>query len=425
MKKQWIFGALLLIGLLSTFGYRYLYKYVLIPDVTVAGFVRMGDGLGKQSVELVKILKDDFDVHFQKTRSEFCKDEVPRELFPILRNKQRPLGKVVVFEDTLARPLACFEKTFHAMRNKQIRLTYSMFETSKIPPSFVHKLHTYFDAVVVPDSYNTVAYKASGVNLPMFCLPLGIDLDPFVQAPLKKKKNTPFVFASFGSCEARKNYITTIRAFAKVFGNRSDVVLKINARRGPPPEVIAVAQEIGRLGLDNVVFSVGPVSEEQYLKNFQEIDCYVSLSKGEGFSIPPREAMALGIPCIVSDQTAQSTICQSGLVRSVPANILEKAHYETLPDDDYGDFFTVTIDDAAEAFLDMFENYESYLAKGAKARQWATAYESKRLSTLYLSLIKPKKITLGTVNEITEEGLITDSLSLYNKYLKLYPHLRP
>lgn len=425
MKKRWLLLILPMLGALSPIGYRYLHKHVLIPDVTIAGFVKMRDGLGRQSVELIDVLSHQLDVHFQKTRAEHAKEDVPNHLIKILSDRERPLGKVVIFEDTLGQPLECFEKTFSHMRTNQLRIAYSMFETSKIPPSFVHKLHTYFDAVVVADPYNIKTYQQSGVNLPIFYLPLGLDLDLFMKAPLKTQKNNPFVFASFGTCESRKNYVTTIRAFAKAFGNRPDVILKINARSGAPSEIITLAKEIGKLGLENVELCLNSASKEQYLKNFQAIDCYVSLSKGEGFSIPPREAMSLGIPCIVSDQTAQSTICQSGLVRSVPAIIAEKAIYEGLPEDDYGDQFTVSVNDAAEAFLDVFENYETYLSQGDKAREWVKQYEFKELSPFYFSVVKPRSISLGNINTITKEGIVTNNLELYNKYLKLYPHLKP
>lgn len=424
MKKLLTLICLALVfALVSSRIYHYARSHWIIPDVTVAGFIQMADGLGRQSVELIDVLKERFDVHFQKTRPEHHLEDVPKALFKILQERKRPLGKVVIFEDTLGQPLEYFEKVFHKMRPHQLRIAYSMFETSKIPPSFVYKLHHYFDAVVVADPYNIESYKHSGVNLPIFTLPLGLDLDLFIKAPIKSHKQTPFVFGSFGSCEARKNFLTTIRAFALAFGQREDVILKIHSRRGTPSAIAAVEQEIERLGLSNVIFSVGSLDKAHYLENFQSIDCYVSLSKGEGFSIQPREALALGIPTIVSDQTAQSTICHSGYVKSVPATLLEKAYYEALPDEDYGDQFNVSIEDAASAFLEVFNNYETYLSLAHQGREWVKQYEYHRLKGFYLNLIKPKKLLLGDENLLTEDLLITDNRALYEKYLKIYPHL--
>lgn len=426
MKKKWLFSLLVIpLAMLTPNIYRYIYTHFVIPDVTVAGFVQMADGLGRQSVELIDTLHEHFDVHFCKTRTTYNTQDVPSHLLEILRNRKRPLGKVLIFEDTIGQPIECFEKVFHAKGNPQLKVAYSMFETSKIPPAFVNKLHQYFDAVVVADPYNVESYKNSGVTLPIFTLPLGLDLDAFMKAPLKSARNTPFVFASFGSCEGRKNYITTLQAFALAFGNREDVMLQLHARRGVSSTIQAVKDEIKRLGLTNVSFNIQSVDREHYIQNFQSIDCYVSLSKGEGFSIQPREALALGIPVILSDQTAQSTLCQSGLVRSVPATIKEKACYESLPDDDYGYFFNVSIDDAAAAFQDVFHHYDEYLARAQQGREWVKYYEYKHLKPLYLTLVKPQQLILGEKNLVTEDTLTTNDVALYNKYLTLYPHLKP
>jgi glycosyltransferase involved in cell wall biosynthesis len=425
MNKKWLFLLPVLIGtLFASKIYHYARSHWIIPDVTVAGFIKMADGLGRQSVELMDNLKDDYDVHFRKTRSTYDLQSVPMHLDRILNERKRPLGKVVIFEDALSQPVECFEKLFTPLKDKQIRLAFSMFETSRIPLSFVNKIHRYFDAVIVADPYNVTSYQDSGVKTPVFHLPLAINLDLFAKTPPKTKANTPFVFGCFSICEHRKNYIGTIQAFAQAFGVRDDVLLRINARRGSAAEITAVREEIKKLNLSNVIFTVESVDQHEYLKNFESIDCYVSLTKGEGFSIPPREALSLGIPVIASDNTAQKTLCQSGFVRSVPSLIEEPAIFEGLPDDQYGSYFNVSINDAATAFQDVFEHYSDYLTLASKGREWVKQYEYKQLKSLYLNLVKPKKIILGDKNILTEDVLITDSQALYNKYRQLYPHLK-
>lgn len=384
----------------------------------------MADGMGRQSVELISALKDRFDVHFAKTRFIHNLTDVPQDLYPILKERKRPSGKVVIFEETLSESEECFKKVFEKLRKNQIRIAYSMFETSKLPKDYVNKIEKYFDAVVVADPYNIKTYQDSGVTVPIFVLPLGLDLTMLMNAPLKSEKHHPFVFGNFSTCENRKNHILMVRAFAKAFGNREDVILKINARRGIEPETTIVRQEIENLGLKNVVFAINSVDRAGYLKNFQSIDCYVNFSKGEGFSIQPREAMALGIPVIASDNTAQSTICHSNLVKSVPSNIAERAIYESFPNYDYGDNFNTSLEDATAAFQEVFENYDTYLNHAQELREWAKQFEFKHLTPLYTTLVKPKKILLGNENFLSEELLITNNEALYKKYLKLYPDLK-
>lgn len=427
MKKKRIFLITAMLVTLCSFIpnlVRYAHRHFFYPDVTIAGFIQMADGLGRQSVELISALKDHFDVHFKKTRTLHHLEDVPQDLYKILSDRSRPSGKVIIFEETLSESEECFQKIFKNMRVNQIRFAYSMFETSKIPQNFVDKIHRYFDAVVVADPYNVRSYQESGVTVPIFTLPLGLDLDRFMNAPLKKEKHTPFVFANFSTCDNRKNTLMLVKAFALAFGNRKDVMLKINARRGMEPETTLVLQEIEKLGLENVFFTIKSVDKAEYLSNFQSIDCYVSFSKGEGFSIQPREAMALGIPCILSDNTAQSTICRSGLVKAIPSTIEEKAFYESFSEDDYGHNFNVSLEEAANAMQELFEHYDVYLKHSEEMRHWVKQYEYKHLKSIYQTLVKPKKILLGSENILREDLLVTNSKTLYNKYLKLYPHLK-
>ncbi|MCH9631583.1 MAG: hypothetical protein S4CHLAM37_16070 [Chlamydiia bacterium] len=422
-KRLLLLCILLTLSLVGYKSYRHYYKNSKRPDVSVAGFVDMADGLGRQSVEIIQTLKKKFDVHFQNTRDTYYKD-VPKKLHKTLKKRNRPQGKVVIYEDTIMQLEEPLIKTFSKTYEKQVRIAYSMFETSKLSPVFVERLHKYFDAIVVPDPYHVKAYKDSGVTLPIFVIPLGLNLDPFFSTQLKKKPNSPFVFANFSSCEDRKNFPLLVKAFANAFGNRSDVSLLINARRGFDTEIAAVKKVIAEENLTNVTFNINKVSKDVYLENFKSIDCYVSLSKGEGFSIQPREAMALGVPCIVSDNTAQSTICKSQLVKSVASNIIESPIYELFKEDDFGNNYNVDLEEATNALLDVYNNYERYLKLSKEARTWCSKYRFESLEKQYFTLVKPRKIVFGTEDNITENQITTTSKELIEKYKSIYPKLK-
>ncbi|PCI91357.1 hypothetical protein COB11_08495 [Candidatus Aerophobetes bacterium] len=424
MRKRLLFLCIFLtLSLVCYKFYQHHYKNTKRPDVSVAGFVDMADGLGRHSVEIIETLKKKFDVHFQNTRDTFYKD-VPKNLHKTLKRRNRPQGKVVIYEDTIMEPEASLIKTFSKTYEKQVRIAYTMFESSRLSPVFVERLHKYFDAVVVPDPYNVKVYKDSGVTLPIFVIPLGLNLDPFFDAKLKEKPNSPFVFANFSSCENRKNSPLLVQAFANAFGNRKDVTLLINARRGFDTEISAVKKVIEDEKLTNVTFNINKVSKDVYVENFKSIDCYVSLSKGEGFSIQPREAMALGVPCIVSDNTAQSTICNSHLVKSVASEIIDSPVYELFVESDFGSNFNVDLVEATNALLDVYQNYEKYLSLSKMAREWCSKYRYENLERLYFTLVKPKHLVFGTEDSITENKITTTSKELIEKYKSIYPKLK-
>ncbi len=403
-------------------------KQVKRPYLTVVGRVHMADGLGRQSVEVIQALKDEIPLNFIATGRHNFQD-VPHEVKKIVRAKHRkhqPWGKVVLFEDCLWMPgpnLDYYKAVAFPKRSDQIRIAYSMFESTRIPQEWVLILNTYFDAIAVPDEFLIETYLKSGVKLPIFVLPLGLQLDDFLERPLKKKRNTPMVFANFSACVDRKNQPTLVRAFAKAFGNDPNVILRINSRYSIPSQKKQVQAEIDRFGLTNVLYSDICLEKYAYVKMFEEVDCYVSLSKGEGFSIQPREAMALGIPTVVTDNTAQHAICESRLVKRVSSDKLEPAIYEwgaTGADKGiiYGHSFNCDEEEAAAALRDVYDRYDDYLKMSEAARDWVRKYEYKNLKGLYRSLVKPKNIILGKENRITEDCLITNSQELYEKYLR-------
>ncbi|CAG7591837.1 glycosyl transferase group 1 [Hyalomma marginatum] len=166
-------------------------------------------------------------------------------------------------------------------------------------------------------------------------MPLLVNLDEFLKAPIKAKANKVFTFGYFSSLE-----------------NRKDPILLYSFQQGT--QLLAYTRIIMRFvaenKLNNVKVEIKNKDNKEHLADFQKIDAYVSPSKrGEGFSIIPRKSMALGIPKIVTDNTAQKTICNSRLVSCVESNI-KKANYESMPnDDDWGNYYDFRAEDLAQA----------------------------------------------------------------------------
>lgn len=386
-------------------------------DVTLVGPIEMRDGIGRQVAELAAVLSKDYSV---EVIAKHCKKiGVPRCVLPLIKRKGEMHGKVVIMEEPLLEESGEVTKYFSTVAHPgQIRIAYSMWEASRIPAEWVVQLNLYYDAVVVPDPYLIKVYQDSGVTLPVFCIPLGLDLEPFLHAPLKSSKNPVMVFGNLGSALDRKNQVLLVRAFAKALGNVPDAVLYINSRYGDSPVEQAIIEEVQACNCSNIHYTRLRLDPDAYLRLFQKLDCYVSLAKGEGFSIQPREAMALGIPVIATNNTAQTTICQSGLVKVVSSELLEPGFYGKYKTSVAGHRYNCEEEEVIAALQDMYLHYQNYLAHASDARNWAAQYSYERsdLGALYKVLVKPGKVVLGDRNVIENECLITNSQALYDKY---------
>jgi len=389
------------------------------PDLTVMGFINIRDGIGKQAIDLIETFQDDLNVNFVATSKSKMRFLDPRLAKLVKKSrKKQPFGKVVIFEDMLWTPSMDATAKLAEVGPDSIKIAYSMWESSRIPTEWVILLNREFDAVCVPSSFLVEVYHSSGVEIPIFVLPLGRDFASLAQRPLKQKAEDPFIFGNLSACSFRKNHFLLVRAFEQAFGNRKDVLLRINSRYGEKSAIEELTKYLGEQELENVIFTQFALDHQNYLEELQNIDCYVSPSKGEGFSIQPREAMALGIPVICTNNTGQIEICESELVSSIDTNVLEAALYPW--GYYYGKNSTCTVDELANALVEMKENYDHYLQKGEEARDWALQYDFSNLKSLYKTIIQPEKIHLGDCNRIEEDCLITSSQALYDKYNRIF-----
>ena len=400
--------------------------FIKNTDLTIYGIINDADGIGRQPIDLINMLDEEkIDINF--IGEVHSKRNLNQNIRAVLKNYNFKIGRVFINEEPLlhlANHKYKFQRSIYKKlakinplhRSEQIWLAYSMFESDKITKAWVYELNINYDAVVVPDKVFVKIYEDSGVKIPIFVVPLSVDFSNQLKQPLKTEANQIFTFGNLSTIENRKNIFTLLEAFKKAFGNRKDVRLILNARRAEEKYGKKIYEYIINHNMTNVDYNIMTKDAGLYNYIFDHIDCYVSLSKGEGFSVQPREAMARGIPVIVSDSLAQKTIADSGLVRVVPANTLKVATYF---DDSaiIGNNYDVELTDTVAAMKDVYNNYQKYLNLSAKAREWVSQYNYENIRLLYVNLVKPKKVIFGKENKVTKDYIETNSEKLYNKYI--------
>lgn len=391
--------------------YSYTQKHRKV-DVNVVGALKFANGLGRVTTTFVDMFSRNFTVKFVDTRPYFTTlKDLPEPVKQVALHKKRPLSQSVsILTDNLWAPN--ITPSLKVPRSR-IRLACSMCESTRIPGPWIQLLNKHFDAVLVPDDYFIDVYEQSGVKIPVFTLPLAVYLEDFLKVPLKENAGKPFIFGVSAALSRNKNVGMLIDAFAAEYKNNPNYLLKIHSLwEGTSSEI---RKKINKLQLNNVELLVGELPWKEYVRFMQRIDCYVLLSKGEGFSITPREALALGTPCILSDNTAHKTICKTGLVYAVPCPLQrpsEREFYHV----DVGDNFNCLLKDVRKALRAVPENYAYYLKQAPERRKWAMKYTFSALRNRYYTLLKPKKVIKGDRNELTSSYLMTKSDNLIKKY---------
>lgn len=392
------------------------------PDVTLVGRVVLGDGICRLGIDIADCLKDFASIGVRAPKKNLLDmNDYQKSIFS---RDNKTWGKVVILTDALFyqtndSDLPKYDKIITGQPKKdEIRYVYSMLESSKIPQIWCEIINSKYDAVIVPDPYLVDVYKKCGVQKPVFMVPFPLLLEKFLDQPVKNKKSKVFTFGCTSSNIKRKNLITLVKAFHKTFGYRDDVCLRINSRYVHADEDREILDYLARSKTSNIHYSKMLLTNDEYLTFMKSFDCFVTLSRGEGFSIQPRQAMALGIPTIVTDNTAQGTVANNKLSYRVPCNILHNAHY-FFSKEPIGYDFGCKEEDVCNALYEVYSQYDKYASKSEEYRNWAKKYDISNLKEFYKQLVKPKKVVLGNVDEVKEDCIVTTSQELYKKYKKI------
>lgn len=313
-------------------------------------------------------------------------------------------------------------------KESNIILGYIVIEGSSVHPNLISFANSAFDGLIVPEDFIIDVFKKNGLEIPIFKLPLAIDIKNIININKKvnNENNNKDKKFKFGSSlvfywHVRKNELLLFKAFYKEFKNDNNVELYIHAKEITNQKTFKLMQFwLKKYNINNIKIINKPFNKEEYINFISSLNCYVLLSKGEGFSITPLEAITCKIPCILSNNTAHKKYCTQPFVIPVECPIIE---YINNPNAfNFGEpFFNPNIKDVQKAMRLIYENYYQYKSAAEMyGEKFALSFSYNRLKQLYKNAIKPDKIKLSNNNIINEDCLETNSIEFYKKIKNFY-----
>lgn len=173
----------------------------------------------------------------------------------------------------------------------QHRVCFTMWETTELPIHFKTWLGQY-DQIIVPCEQNVELFSEFHDNVKY--VPLGVDHKFWKPEP--HFPDGPFRFHAGGSLWMRKGLDIVVKAFTALGLPNSELHIKAapHARDTPnnlPPNVFLYREWM---------------NGEQQREWFHKADCFIAASRGEGFGLMPLQAIAAGIPTILSETFGQA-----------------------------------------------------------------------------------------------------------------------
>ena len=247
----------------------------------------------------------------------------------------------------------------------------TMWETNWLPPEFSEYLH-YFDTVVVPSLHNWELFSQFHDNVRV--IPLGVDRG--VWCPKERPDNKKFKILCGGSEWYRKGLDVVLKVFLKM--NLPDAELHIKI---VPPYLSAP----DNLNYPNVVVHNQWMTVEAEADLVRSADCFISVSRGEGFGLMPLQAISAGVPTILSDAHGHREFSDLAThripTRSVPTN---EGVWQNMGDWDEPEF-----DAIFSAIQDLYDNRDRYRQQAETHAGEVCAFNWNTAADQLLQAVKP------------------------------------
>ena len=178
------------------------------------------------------------------------------------------------------------------------------WEESLVPEETVTLLNDAFDAVLAPSRFVARALVDSGVRKPVRVVGTLVSLDGLAELPERPVRHPgePFTFLHVSSAFPRKGVDVLLSAWTRAFGAGDHVRLVLKTFPNPHNDVARRLSDLRALHPDlcEIVHLDHDLSPAEVRALYADADAMVLPSRGEGFNMPAAEAIAAGVPLIVS-----------------------------------------------------------------------------------------------------------------------------
>jgi glycosyltransferase involved in cell wall biosynthesis len=253
-------------------------------------------------------------------------------------------------------------------------LIYTQNGLGELPPDWIRALSA-VDGVIVPSEFDRAVFAR---HFPRVYV-AGQSSDAAVFKPASptraEEPAEPFSFLYVGSYSFRKGVDLLLQAFLTEFSAEEPVQLRMQcpgAGRGEEfNHCLSAIQRLNPQG--RVRLNAGELAPEQMRHLYNQSDCVLTLSRGEGWCMPLSEALLCEVPVIAPHSTGMAEYLDDSVAELLPTRELPAAHAR----DPFAGTFATVYDhpgityhepDLAAARAAMRRVYEDRATARAKAR---------------------------------------------------------
>lgn len=327
------------------------------------------------------------------------------------------------------------------------------WEFTTLPKKFVD-IFIQADELWVPSNFTRQAFINSGIPFnKVQVVPNGVDPNLFQPKGAKYKLPTDkkLKFLYVGGTTYRKGFDILLQSYVSAFSSKDDVVLVVKDMGTESFYKGQTAEEmINQIKEDpnspEIIYIKHYLTEEEMASLYRACDVFVSPYRGEGFSLPTLEAMACGLPVIVTEGGSTEDFVLDSFAWKIPSY---KISIGTMIDKDplVGEAFLLEPDgDFLSGLMkSIYMNPADIVVRGILASSYARTIWTWNRSTLKLlsridalygkDLSKKAKdilvdridaqILLGKAESYFADGQLADAYKVYQQIENRIEELSP
>jgi glycosyltransferase involved in cell wall biosynthesis len=253
---------------------------------------------------------------------------------------------------------------------------WTMIETDQINERWVRACNS-MDEIWVPTPAQVKVFQTSGVVKPIHVIPLGIDTTRFKPdfLPFVYHGDAEFRFMSMSWWQFRKRWDLLTKAFAAEFGGKKEVGIlyktMFNGRDGEAAET--VHEWVGHTIDDQLAIIEGGLPWWEVVMTMRACHAFVLPTAGEGWSCPPVQALACGLPVIVTDCQGPGEVLRDDNGKPFPGVYFlpcEKKPTGVVHDYYSGsNWWATSVEEIRKAMREVYQNYDHWKAEALKGAE--------------------------------------------------------
>lgn len=186
------------------------------------------------------------------------------------------------------------------------------WEESGFQKEFIDNFNANLDGISVMSKYVHNMLINNGVKIPVSVVGLGVE-HVLQEQPksIKLKTKKSFKFLHISSCFPRKGIDVLLKAYTQTFTKEDDVCLVIKTFPNPHNDVENQIKLMNKndINAPEIVLINKDIEASSISWLYQNCNCLVAPSRGEGFGLPMAESMLFNLPVITTGYGGQTDFC--------------------------------------------------------------------------------------------------------------------